>query len=62
MTHPNVVKYYKTFLEGEDNYFTSVPFASGEKFNKKNSKLILAVDLRRQAVHRDGADRRSPAG
>ncbi len=21
MTHPNIVKYYKTFLEGEDYYF-----------------------------------------
>lgn len=35
MTHPNVVKYYKTFLEGEDNYLHRSLSPPGRNITKK---------------------------
>lgn len=40
MTHPNVVKYYKTFLEGEDNYLHRSLSPPGRNLTKKIQSWI----------------------
>ena len=43
MTHPNVVKYYKTFLEGEDNYLHWSLSPLGRHITKIQSWISLFI-------------------
>lgn len=45
MTHPNVVKYYKTFLEGEDRNFAPSDSEKCQKVKTLIKLLILADKL-----------------